>query len=152
VITNPAAKLAHQFEDQWRTFVLPKYPEWKQHRWGHLGAAIGYITTQFLRNDYSPAHVAAYFDAFFTDLVYPASPLQVRDGQTVWQLFTGWWGRVPVPDPAIEEAKQAARDAVSAVLRDGVTFRKAAQDRVRTAREQGLEPDPEDVKISLGLA
>lgn len=145
---HPAARLAYRFERHWYDEVVPRHPELLQHGCIILGPAIGYIKKTFLSNGYSPDHVEAYFQAFFDELVYPSGPLRVRDHQTVWQLFTGWWPHSVVPDPAIEQAAQAQAQAVSAVLQDESARRDAAWARIMAADQA----DPEDWKIVRGQA
>lgn len=147
VPSNPAVRLAYSFEDGW-TKALTRWPEWKQHRCMHQGPAIGYLTSQFLRKGYSPEHVEAYFEAFFDELTDSTSSLQVKDGQTPWMLFTGWWGSCSIPDPAIARAKaeeSAALQAEGARL-GAIAGAKveAARERVFAAMDAGVFADPQD--------
>ena len=109
VATDPAAYLSSRFQDLWFTEALAVFPAWRAHRVMHVGAAIGYIRTQFLKHGYSPDHVEAYFEAFFDELLDPASSLELREGQTPWQLFTGWWGQHVRSRPG-DRAGQAGGD------------------------------------------
>lgn len=147
VASNPAVRLAYEFERRWGT-VLTRWPEWKMHRCMHQGPAIGYLTSQFLRKGYSPEHVEAYFEAFFDELTDSTSSLQVKDGQTPWQLFTAWWGSCSIPDPAIARAKaeeSAALQAEGARL-GAIAGAKveAARERVFAAMDAGVFADPQD--------
>lgn len=144
---NPAAGLAYSFEAAWRRGSPRWYPD-KDIRWGHTGAAIVYIRNTFLTKGYSPEHVQAYFDAFFTELFDESNDIVIREGSTPWQRFTSWWGTTPVPDPAIargrreevERIKTAARTITSVRLAN----KEAAWERIEAAQARGERPSDED--------
>lgn len=106
VRTDPASRLARHFESRWVADVLRTYPDWTKYRCMHLGAAIGYIRSQFLAKGYSYEHVEAYIDAFIDDLCDRVSPTAISPGQTGWQRFTGWWGSVEIEDPVLIKARK----------------------------------------------
>lgn len=149
VSSNPAARLAYRFESLWTSEVLKQFPAWRgQYRWGQHGPAIGYIRSQFLTKGYSADHVEAFIEAFVDEILAPGSELAPREGQTAWQLFTAWWGRVPVPDPAIaREAQEIMDQAVSQAAREQ-TAKQAARERVFAADDAGEEPTEEDLRAA----
>ena len=153
---NPAARLAYQFEAMWHEHVLQRVPEFRQHRCINLGPAIGYLNNQFLGKGYSEEHVIAYVEEFFDTLCDPETELAIKDGQSAWQLFTGWWGRTTVPDPAIERRRRKQIEHRHAVLsaksRKEIAERDAAWERIAAAQDSGQEVDPNDLAIVRGQA
>ena len=116
VKVDTAGSLARHFETIWFTEALKAFPAWKENRCHVVGATVGYIRSQFLDKGYSPEHVEAYIDAFYDELLDPLQGLEIKPGQTAWQLFTGWWGRTPVPDPAIEAERLREREIIERVV------------------------------------
>lgn len=151
ISTDPATQLAARFETLWFTEILAQYPLWREHRVMHKGPAIGYIRSQFLAKGYSPEYVEAYFDAFFEDLMDPASTLDLRENQTPWQLFTGWWGSTPVVDPAIEKAQRDERQRIHDMFESKYAAEQpliqAARDRLG-ALADGEVGDPADYRLA----
>jgi hypothetical protein len=103
VSISPANRLARQFERQWISKVLKRQPIYRGTRIIDSGPAIGYLKAKMLTH-LSADHVQAYVDEFMA--VVADGTHEVRDGQSAWQSFTGWWGRVPVEDPATKQAKR----------------------------------------------
>jgi hypothetical protein len=146
--------LAYRFQEMWKSEVLKQAPSLKQYRCVNMGAAIGYIRSQFLAQDYSPEHVEAYFEAYFAEIL--VSDLKLKEGQSAWQLFTGWWGSTPVPDPKIERERREEYERALAWLSE-----RQAQDarrereawlRIEAAQERGEQPADEDLIIAIGFA
>lgn len=155
VSAKPGFRLAKHFESCWITKALRAFPNWRgEYRCLHQGAAIGYINGQFLDKGFSEEHVEAYIDAFYFDLLDPSTTLEPKPGQTAWQLFTGWWGQVPVPDPAIERAVHEENAALQASFSEQVAAKVAAEEeawaRLSAAEAAGEAPDDADLKL-LGL-
>ena len=110
---KPAARLAKHFESRWNE-ALVKHKDWRgMYRGIDLGPAIGYLTAKMLGAGYNDEHITAMIDAFFDDLGDPGGTLMMREGQSAWQLFTGWWGRNPVPDPVPIRRKRERLDALN---------------------------------------
>ena len=148
---KPQARLAKYFEERWNTDALARYPEWRgQYRGIDLGAAIGYISRTFLDAGYSPEHVELMIDAFFDDLINPICLLQPSQGQSAFQLFTGWWGHNPVPDPAVERERneRAGRlhDAYVRQRDETKERQRQAWARIEAAEAAGGEADPDDLR------
>ena len=148
---KPQARLAKHFEARWNLDALKRYPEWRgQYRGIDLGAAIGYISRTFLDAGYSDEHVEAMIDAFFDDLLSPICLLQPSEGQSAFQLFTGWWGHNAVPDPAIERERneRAGRlhDAYVRQRDEAKERERQAWARIDAAEAAGAEADPEDLR------
>jgi hypothetical protein len=151
VTTDPATQLATRFETLWFTEILAQYPHWREHRVMHRGPAIGYIRSQFLAKGYSPEYVEAYFDAFFEDLMAPGSTLDLREGQTPWQLFTGWWGSTAVADPAIDRARREENQRIVDRLESKLAAEQPLIDAARARIEalpEGEIGDPEDYRVA----
>jgi hypothetical protein len=152
--SSPGSYLAYQFSAMWHGKVIRNVPEWKRHRCINIGAASGYIKSQFLDNGYSEEHIIAYFEEFFDTLMDPATGLDIKDGQTPWKLFCGWWGSVPVDDPRIERERHAemlaAHDKARALIDAHVAERKAAWERINAAEARGERPERSDVMVALG--
>jgi len=147
---RPGTVLARQFDTLWYSEVIPHYPLWKSHRPSHRGPASGYIDTMFLKHGYTPEHVEAMFMAFFDDLADPHSTLELRDGQTPWQLFTGWWGTTEVPDPAIDRARREENQRLHDQFESRIAAEKPAIDAARArlaALPEGEVGDPEDYRL-----
>ena len=150
--SKPQARLAKHFEERWNTDALVIHPEWRgQYRGIELGAAIGYLRRTFLDAGYNVEHVTLMIDAFFEDLINPHCTLEIKEGQTAFQLFTGWWGRNPIPDPVIERERQAAHDRLVAQARSQMDAsrnrEKEAWARIDVAMEAGEQPDPDDLRV-----
>ena len=148
---KPQARLAKYFEERWNTDALGLHPEWRGvYRGIELGAAIGYIRRTFLDAGYSDEHVTAMIDGFFDDLINPYCLLEIKEGQTAFQLFTGWWGRNPVPDPRLARERQERHDSMVAQARRQVAARevaeRAAWARIEAAEARGEYADPEDLR------
>ena len=151
VTTDPASKLATRFETLWFTEALAQYPAWREHRAMHKGPAIGYLRSQFLAKGYSPEYVGAYFEAFFDELLDPHSTLELREGQTPWQLFTGWWGQTPVADPAIDRARREENQRLHDRFESKIAAEQPARDAARArlfALADGEVGDPEDYRLA----
>ena len=152
---KPQARLAKHFEDRWNTEALRKYPDWRgMYRGIDLGPAIGYINQKFLTAGYSEEHVRAMINEFFDDLLWPESDLNPKEGKSVWQLFTSWWGHNPVPDPKIERERERFRGRI---LHEARKLRvkqqkteKAAWERINAAEAAGVELDPDDL-VTIGV-
>ena len=149
--SKPQARLAKHFEQRWNEDALGNYPHWRGvYRGIELGAAIGYLRRTFLDAGYNVEHVEVMIDAFFDDLLNPYCTLEIKEGQTAFQLFTGWWGRNPIPDPVIERERQAAHDRLVAQARsqmDASRQREAeAWARIDVAMESGEIPSPADLR------
>ena len=152
--SSPGAQLAYQFEALWYEHVLKLVPEFRQHRCINLGPAIGYLNSQFLAKGYSPEHVLVYFEEFFDTLCDPNGNLALKEGQTPWQLFTGWWGTTEIPDPAIERRrKERLNQMIGAIkeqrVKDGIE-RAAAWERIEAAQARGEKPDDLDIVLATG--
>ena len=111
---KPQARLAKRFEHEWNTVLTKHRKEWRgMYRGIDLGPAIGYIKTKFLDAGYNEEHIELMIDEFFIDLINPECELMMKDGQTCWQLFTGWWGRNPVEDPVPIRRQRERLDALN---------------------------------------
>ena len=98
---DPAVKLSRHFEREWKRSLLRRKPEYRGVKWGDRGPSVGYLRSQML-DHLSPAHVESMIDTFV--IAVTDDEVALRDGQTAWQCFVGWWGTVQVPDPALKEA------------------------------------------------
>ena len=115
---KPQARLAKHFEARWNE-ALVKRKDWRgMYRGIDLGAAIGYIKSKMLDAGYNDEHITAMIDEFFADLLDPEGTLMMKDGQTCWQLFTGWWGRNQVPDPVPIRRQRERLDALNEAVAD----------------------------------
>lgn len=134
--TPPPAKsqvrLAKHFEQHWNESMF-KRKEWRgTYRGIDLGPAIGYIKTKMLDAGFNEEHIALMMDEFFLDLLDPTGDLMMREGQTCWQLFTGWWGRHPVEDPVPARKKREKIDRLSKAVADHIaTITKPERPPVR---------------------
>ena len=146
---TPAQRLAAKFEAKWVRLCLSEHPEWKIYRCLNKGAAIGYLNNTMLPT-YSEEHVEAYMDAFFDTLLDPDGGLFMRERQQVWQLFTGWWGSIPVEDPKIkrEERDQMRRwdEQARAMIEAEKAATGPAWKRIEEAFAAGRQPDPADAE------
>jgi hypothetical protein len=151
VADRPAVILARQFDTLWYSEIVAQYPLWKSRRPAHRGAATSYIETMFLMRGFTAEHVEALFMAFFDELADPNSTLSLRDGQTPWQLFTGWWGHVDVPDPAIDRARREENQRIADLFESRIAaeqpIRAAARARIE-ALPEGEIGDPEDYRLA----
>ena len=72
----------------------------------------GYIRSTFLSpaagRKYTPDEVKVFMDEFIA-LVYKQH-LRMKQGQSAWQRFTGWWGRRPVAVDDSEERRRMAEE------------------------------------------
>lgn len=117
---KPQVRLAKHFEQHWNESMF-KRKEWRGvYRGIDLGPAIGYISTKMLDAGFNEEHIALMIDEFFVDLLTPEGTLMMRDGQTCWQLFTGWWGRNPVEDPVPIRKRRERIDAMSKKVADHI--------------------------------
>lgn len=153
---QPQVRLAKYFEQRWNTDALGLHPEWRgEYRGIEIGMAIGYIKRTFLDAGYSDEHVEAMIDAFFDDLINPSCALEIKQGQTAFQRFTGWWGHNLVPDPKVARDKQAEHDRLIAIVRTQAKaaeiLRQAAWDRIDAADERGEDAAPQDY-LDAGVA
>jgi hypothetical protein len=87
---DPARRLTAYFADQWeihgRDDVRPLEA---------IGEVTGYIRTTFLTpaagKRYTEDEVRAFIDQFMLAVV--RRQVQMKEGQSAWRRFTGWWGR-----------------------------------------------------------
>jgi len=138
---KPQVRLAKHFEQHWNESMF-KRKEWRGvYRGIDLGPAIGYIKTKMLDAGFNEEHIALMIDEFYFDLLDPETDVMMRDGQTCWQLFTGWWGRHPVEDPVPARKRRERIDAMSKAVADHIASitkpeRPPVRRRVLTQRKQ----------------
>ena len=111
---DPAVVLSKHFERQWKDGVLARKREYRGVKWGERGASVGYLRSQML-DHLNYDHVESMIDTF--TVAFRDDEVALRDGQTAWQCFVGWWGTASVPDPAISRSKQAEYEAAVAQYR-----------------------------------
>jgi hypothetical protein len=145
---QPQARVAKYFEGRWNG-ALKLHPEWRgENRGIELGPAIGYIQRTFFDAGYNEEHVELMIDCFFEELLNPTCALEIKERQTAWQRFTGWWGYNLVPDPVIERERRAENDRWVALARitarDNEARRQAAWARIEAAEARGENADPKD--------
>ena len=91
---DPARRLVRYFLDQWelhgREDVRPL---------DSVGEARQYLRNTFLSpaagRKYTEAEVRAFLDQFLTAV--ERRQVQMKQGQSAWRRFTGWWGRKDAP-------------------------------------------------------
>ena len=128
---KPQARLAKHFEARWND-ALGKRRDWRgTYRGIDLGPAIGYINSKMLSAGYNEEHITAMIDEFFLDLLDPEGGLMMKDRQTAWQLFTGWWGRNPVPDPVPIRRRRERLDALNEAVADMIKETTPAPQPIR---------------------
>jgi hypothetical protein len=98
---DPAVRLSRHFERQWKDVVLQRKREYRGVGWGDRGPSVGYLRGQML-DHLNYDHVESMIDTF--TVAFCDDEVALRDGQTAWQCFVGWWGKAEVPDPAIKRA------------------------------------------------
>jgi hypothetical protein len=111
---DPAVVLSKHFERQWKSTLLRRKPEYRGVKWGDRGPSVGYLRSQML-DHLGYDHVESMIDTF--TVAFCDDEVALRDGQTAWQCFVGWWGTASVPDPAVRRAEQAEYNAAMAQYR-----------------------------------
>lgn len=92
---DPGRRCANYFADQWLALV-EEFPEFNSTRpWESKPATTGYVNTVFLRPEsgrrYTEVEVQAYIDGFIEGV--RTGYTVIKNGQSAWMRFTGWWGR-----------------------------------------------------------
>ena len=88
--TDPARRLTVYFLDRWTDDKIRPLDS--------RGETAGYIRSTFLRpkggRTWTEEEVRQMIDDFMVAVV--RQDAVIKDGQSAWKCFTGWWGRRPV--------------------------------------------------------
>ena len=109
---SPSRRLVDHFQERWADVILLK-TEYRERKCMERGAAIGYIKNTFLAPatgvTFTEEQVREMIDAFMDQM--KGSLVSLREGQTPWQRFTGWWGRTTVASAAARKRMMAEQVA-----------------------------------------
>ena len=110
--SDPARRVANYFLDQWEKVVVERRPEFHSLRPGESYDRMkGYIRSVFFKpsagRKYSEEEVCAIIDRWLVS--FYRGEVKVKTNQTVWQCFTGTWGRDQRPVQFDYEASRRKR-------------------------------------------
>jgi hypothetical protein len=96
--SDPARRLTSYFLDRWLDVVMDRTDAYNRVRVvDALGQATGYFRTTFLQPSagrrYTEIEVRAMIDGFMQAVLLGEA--RIKDKQTAFMCFTGWWGRQP---------------------------------------------------------